>query len=147
LPEAAAPQPVGLQEAGRGDQPPAPPEDTAEAEAKTFDEAYVKNLRDESAKHRREKKALADRLLDTTVTSTAVDLADPADLLVYVDRAELVGEDGLPDADLILIAMNSLLEKKPHLRSRQPRGSIDQGGRGQEIETFSFNDWLKSASR
>lgn len=121
--------------------PPSP-----EDNVKVFDEAYVGKLRDEAAKHRREKKALADRLLDTTVKSSAVDLADPADLLVYVDRADLLDEDGLPDPEKIVEAQNSLLEKKPHLRTRDARGDIDQGGRGKPVESFSFNDWLRSAA-
>lgn len=131
--------------------PPEPSEAPQEApegseDPKVFDESYVKGLRDEAAKHRREKKALADRLLDSTITSTASDLADPADLLVYVDRAELVGEDGLPDPERIIAAQADLLGRKPHLRSREPRGDIDQGGRGAEVETFSFNDWLRAAA-
>jgi hypothetical protein len=133
----------------QSDAPSVEPDAQSDAseEPKTFDEAYVSKLRDEAAKHRREKKALADRLLDTTVAAAAADLADPADLLVYVDRADLLGEDGLPDTERIVAAQNDLLARKPHLRSRQPRGDIDQGGRGQEVESFSFNDWLKAAAR
>jgi hypothetical protein len=128
----------------------APEDASADAPAdapKVFDEAYVAKLRDENSKHRRDKKALVDRLLDSTVASAATDLADPADLLVYVNRADLLGEDGLPDPDLIAAAQEALLARKPHLRSRQARGDIDQGGRGQQVETFSFNDWLRSAAR
>lgn len=119
----------------------APPE-----ESEVFDKAYVTKLREENSKRRRENNALADRLLEITVSSVGTELADPADLLVYVDRASLLDEDGLPDSELIAAAVEDLLERKPHLRSRGARGDIDQGGRGKEVESFSFNDWLKSAA-
>lgn len=116
-------------------------------EPEVFDKAYVSKLREENSKHRRQNNALADRLLEITVNSVATELADPADLLTYVDRATLLDEDGLPDSELIAAAVEDLLERKPHLRSRGARGDIDQGGRGKEVESFSFNDWLKSAAR
>lgn len=133
-----------------GSTPPtgsgAPPE-----EPKTFDAEYVKSLRDEAAKHRNEKKAseekaqaLSQRLLDQMVKSSCTELADPGDLLAWVAKEDLLGEDGLPDEEKILAAQSDLLERKPHLRTRDARGDIDQGGRGGEVDSFSFNDWLKS---
>lgn len=125
-----------------------PPEDS-----KVFDETYVKGLRDEAAKHRREKKEaeeraseVAKRLLEARVATLGTDLADPTDLFAWVAPEGLIGEDGFPDDDSIQEAIGGLLEKKPHLRSREPRGDLDQGGRGENVETFSFNDWLRSAA-
>lgn len=121
------------------------PEDHAEV-SKVFDEEYVGKLRDENAKHRREKKDLTNRLLDHIVNSVATDMADPADLLIYVKRDELVGEDGVPDPELVKAAQEDLLARKPHLRTRDARGDIDQGGRGRDVESFDFNNWLRSAA-
>lgn len=134
---------------------PAPEAATPESgeEPKVFDEAYVKGLRDEAAKHRLEKKtaeekaqAASQRLLEARVEALGTDLADPSDLFAWTASEALFDEEGLPDDERIQEAIEGLLEKKPHLRTRDARGDIDQGGRGENVETFSFNDWLKSAA-
>jgi hypothetical protein len=133
--------------------PTTPPPSEEGTTPKVFDEDYVKNLRDEAAKHRHEKKAAdekaqaaAQRLLEARVEALGTDLADPTDLFAWTASEALFDEDGLPDDDAIKTAIEGLLEKKPHLRTRDARGDIDQGGRGENVETFSFNDWIKSAA-
>ena len=127
----------------------APPVD----EQQTFDADYVKSLRDEAVKHRHEKKAAdsraqeaLDRLLSARVEALGSDMADPSDLLAQVDKNSLFDEDGFPDDEAIKTAMADLLDRKPHLRTRDARGDIDQGGRGEQVDSFSFNDWLKNAA-
>lgn len=99
----------------------------------TFDRAYVQRLRDENAKARIAAKradGLASRLLDTTVRSAAADLlADPGDLLLHADSAELVDDDGYPDADKIIAAARTLVQAKPYLAPRRVAGDVGQGAR------------------
>lgn len=99
----------------------------------TFDRAYVQRLRDENAKARIAAKradGLASRLLDTTVRSAAADLlADPGDLLLHADSAELVDDDGYPDPDKIIAAARTLVQAKPYLAPRRVAGDVGQGAR------------------
>lgn len=122
-------------------------------EPKTYDEKYVKDLRDEAVKHRFDKKEAEakakeanKRLLDARVEALGQDMADPHDLFAWTAAEGLLGEDGFPDDEAIKAAIENLLTQKPHLRTRDARGDIDQGGRGENVETFSFNDWLRSAA-
>ncbi len=50
-------------------------------------------------------------------------LADATDLAV--DDA-LFGEDGLPDADKVTVALDELLASKPHLAARRVSGDVGQ---------------------
>ena len=108
-----------------------PQPDVEGSDPETFPRAYVQQLRDEAAKYR-QRAGRADeaarRLLEATVRSAVRDhLADPSDLLTFVDETELVDGDGWPDPDKITAAAESLAASKPHLAPRRPRGDIGQG--------------------
>lgn len=130
----------GAQAVAAGQDDSAPADDT-------FPRAYVEKLRAEAAEHRvRAKRAddLAARLLETTVRSAAASiLADPADLLLHTDDADLVDDDGFPDADRIIEAAKTLVATKPHLATRRPTGDIDQGTRG-TTGTVNLADMLRT---
>lgn len=116
-------------------------------DGQTFDAAYVRKLRAEAAEHRKarreaeeartklaeeldsihraaDERDLADRLADV--------LADPRDLLVYVERDELTDDDGRIDLDAAEAKARELIEDKTHLAARPkvPLPSADQGARG-----------------
>lgn len=123
-----------------GDQPE-PRTYSAEAMAQVRDEAAKYRTRARTAEQRAEQ--LAERLMETTVRSAASGvLADPADLLLHVEAAELVDDDGLPDPDKIVHAARGLTASKPHLADRRPTAPIDQGARG-EPQPFSLADALR----
>lgn len=136
--------------------PPDPPESAsgdAGDDGKVYTAEDVKKLKDEAAQRRiksneLEKKnvAITQRLLDREVSSTCVNLQDPSDLFAFVKAEDLMGEDGLPDEHKILQAEDDLLKLKPHLRSRKPRSTLEQGPRGDDQGSFSFNDWIKNAA-
>lgn len=112
-----------------GDDDPQP--DVEGSDPETFPRAYVQQLREENARYR-QRAGRADeaarRLLEATVRSAVRDhLADPSDLLTFVDETELVDGDGWPDPDRITAAAESLAASKPHLAPRRPRGDIGQG--------------------
>ena len=91
-------------------------------EPKTFDEAYVKDLRDEAAKYRtkaKDRDALAQRLHAALVAADGR-LQDPSDL--NFDEAHLDG-DGLKNA------ITDLVTRKPHLAARKVAGDVGQGSR------------------
>lgn len=97
------------------------PKDSSEDEPDTFPRQYVEELRDENAKFRQRAKDrddLAQRLHVALVAATGR-LADPSDL-EYSD-------DTLSDPEALTAALDDLLERKPHLASRTPRGSVGQG--------------------
>lgn len=115
-------------------------------------EKEAKQLRAESAERRVQNTALqekvdaqAARLLDATIKSaTEGVLADPSDLLIFVEKDELLDDDGFPDAEKVKAAAEALVEKKSHLA---PRRAIDigQGPRGVPApETHTFADWIRS---
>jgi len=88
--------------------------------------AEVRRLRDENAATRQRAKradSLAARLVTAHAAATGR-LADPDDL--PYDPA-LLDEDGLPDPERVTAAVDDLLNRKPHLASRTPRGDISQG--------------------
>lgn len=102
--------------------------ETAE-EPETFPREYVQKLRKESADHRakaKDRDDLAQRLHTAQVAATGR-LADPSDLAF--DEALLDDEAALN------AAIDALLEKKPHLASRMPKGDIGQGvgGGGDDV--------------
>ncbi len=104
---------------------------TGDTEPDTFPREYVQRLRDESARYR-QRAGRADelhrRLVETTIRSVAADhLADPVDLLMFSDEADLLDEDGFPDADKIVAAAKALVTRRPHLARRRPHGDIGQG--------------------
>lgn len=137
-PEPSEPVPAGQERVTVNDTGETPPGSgtegsTGQNDPETFDRAYVQRLRDENAKARIAAKradGLASRLLDTTVRSAAADLlADPGDLLVHADSAELVDDDGYPDADRIVTAARTLVQAKPYLAPRRVAGDVGQGAR------------------
>jgi len=124
----------------------APAEDIADGD--TFDASYVKQLRAEAARHRKEAREAAGERdaaraeaaerteellvikLDAAIRAASAGphgLADAGDVLIYKDRADLLGEDGQPDPGKIKAAVTQLREARPHLRTRW--GSADQGPR------------------
>ncbi|HEX9993820.1 MAG TPA: hypothetical protein VGB14_12905 [Acidimicrobiales bacterium] len=124
-----------------------PPED-----ADTFPRSYVERLRAEAADRRtaaRDAEARAEALtrrLLTAEVARAVDgvLADGDDLTAHVPAAELVGEDGLPDAERIRAAAEALAERKPHLAARR-FGEADLGVRRQ-APSFDLAAVLRDAA-
>lgn len=101
---------------------PETPEEDSTQEQDTFPRAYVEKLRKENADHRAAAKRaddLAAALWSAQVTASGR-LADPTDLPL---------PDGVDpmDADAVETAVEELLERKPHLASRVPRGSAGQG--------------------
>ena len=90
-------------------------------DAETFTRPYVERLRRENKRYREragEADGLAQRLHLSLVAATGR-LADPTDL--PFDAAHL------DDADALTAAIDNLIERKPHLRSRRPFGDIGQG--------------------
>lgn len=101
------------------------PEDGPESDDATFPASYVKELRQEAADARvrardleTERDAIAQRLHTALVTATGR-LADPTDLPFDPTH--------LDDADALAAAVDELLQRKPHLANRRPRGDIGQG--------------------
>lgn len=97
-------------------------ETPGEEKQDTFDRPYVEKLRKEAADARVKAKgaeALAEALWEARVSSTGR-LADPTDLPMPE------GVDPM-DEEAVTAAIDALLEKKPHLESRVPRGKIGQG--------------------
>jgi hypothetical protein len=135
-------------------------DDTQDGEGR-YDAEYVGKLRSEAAERRQKarqlegdleraharEKALHARLMAHEVkAATAGVLADPDDLLLHVDAADLLDDDGDPDADKIAAAARDLAGRKPHLRPRTPSGDVDQGVRGKPAEGFDFAEILRSAA-
>ncbi|SPM31575.1 hypothetical protein [Mycobacterium terramassiliense] len=110
--------------------PDAPESDTAPNDepaegADTFDRAYVEKLRKESAGYRDRAKtaedradSLSKRLFYARVAATGR-LSDPSDL--EYDEAAVTDDNALN------AAIDTLLELKPHYKSRVPRGEVGQG--------------------
>lgn len=104
--------------------------DETTPEGDTFPRAYVEQLRDESARYRQRAGRTDEaetRLRTEVIAANAGDLADPADLLVYVEADTLTDDDGWPDPALVAAAVAQLIADKPHLAQRRPRGDIGQG--------------------
>lgn len=99
------------------------PEGTPEgAENDTFPRSYVEELRRESAGYRTkaaQADALADALWTARVAASGA-LADPTDLPRPEDADAL-------DPEAVTSAVSELLERKPHLAARVPRGNVGQG--------------------
>ena len=115
------------------------PED-AQDDAETFPRDYVEKLRKEAAEARvKAKKAdeLARELFTAKVTATGR-LADPSDL-PFSD--ELVA-----DADALSAAIDALLEAKPHLASRTPRGDVGQGPTGGNSDDVDLAAMLRAGA-
>jgi hypothetical protein len=132
-----------------------PPEPEPDKDGR-FPAEYVKTLRDEAAARRvseREAIARGDALVarnrDLTVASAAAGiLAEPTDLLRYVDAKNLEGDDGLTDPDKATEAAKKLAAAKPHLAARRTAGDVGQGPRGTVTPpVVDLADILKGAVR
>lgn len=114
-------------------------------QGKTYDEAYVKQLRDEAAANRVKAKRAEDaekRLRDLAVTQAVQGiLTDPTDL-GWAD--EYADEDGWPDADKIKAAAESLVDRKPHLG--RPSGDVGQGRHSEQDDTVSLTGLLRAGA-
>lgn len=89
----------------------------------TFPREYVERLRRENAEARTKAKRtdeLAERVFHLEVASLGR-LQDPSDLPYDADL--------LDNPDGIKAAVEALITAKPHLASRRPTGSVDQGVR------------------
>lgn len=98
------------------------PDETPE-DGDTFPREYVERLRRENAESRTKAKRaddLAARVFRLEVAATGR-LADPADLPY--------AEDLIDNPEALTAAIDALLTAKPHLASRRPTGSVDQGVR------------------
>lgn len=107
-------------------------------EPDTFDRPYVESLRADIAKYRtRAKKAedYAQRLHTELVRATGR-LADPADLVF--------AEEHLEDPEALAASIDSLLEQRPHLKSRAVRGDVNQGNRAENSVPADFSALLRA---
>ncbi len=112
------------------------------SEPETFPAEYVRELREENAKHRTKAKRVDD-LTQRLVTAYAEGtgrLADPTDLPVSDD---LLDEDGTPDRAKVLAAVDELLTRKPHLAATRPVGDVGQGVRGDTTPMVSLAEMLR----
>lgn len=114
-------------------------------EPRTYDEEYVKGLRDEAAAHRVKAKraeAAEDRLrtLATEAAARGI-LADPTDLPW---SPEYEDEEGWPDAAKIAAAAEELATRKPHLA--RPRGDVGQGRHSDDHDAVSLVGLLKAGA-
>lgn len=109
----------------------------ATPDSETFPRQVVEDLRKENGKYRQraqQSDALAQRLHTELVRATGR-LADPTDLPF--------DESHLEDSDSLSLAIDELLESKPHLATRRPTGDIGQGQRGPASANFSLLQTLK----
>lgn len=131
--------------------PPAPEDTTAEDTGDTAEDdpqtlradnerlrAEVNRLKDENAKRRiaaQDADELRQRLHTELVRATGR-LADPSDLAY--------AEEHLSDSEALATAVDELLQAKPHLASRTPKGDVGQGNRGSAEEPTSWLSVLKN---
>lgn len=119
------------------DEPAPEPEQTEPEEADTFPREYVEKLRDENAKYR-QRAGRAEELgkrLHTALVAATGRLADPSDLDF--------DEEHLDDEEALQAAIDELLDRKPHLASRRPRGNVGQGVTGTH-DTVSLAGLLRA---
>ncbi len=115
------------------------------AEPEMFPAEYVRELREENAKARTKAKRADDlaRRLVTAYASESRKMADPSDLPMSDD---LLGEDGTPDRDKVLAAVDELLTRKPHLAATRPVGNVGQGARGEAAQMVSLAQLLRTGA-
>lgn len=112
--------------------------DTPEEEPDTFPRSYVEELRQENGKYRqRAQRAddLAHRLHTSLVAATGR-LQDPDDLEF--------NEDHLDDPEALKAAVDALLQARPHLAARRPRGDVGQGITSAPTDTVDLAGILRS---
>lgn len=120
---------------GTPQEAPEEPKDDPE----TFPKAYVEKLRKEAADNRVRAKKVDDyaQRLHKTLVEASGRLADPTDLPF--------DETHLDDPGALTAAIDALLEAKPHLASRTPRGDVGQGANVPAQDDFSLAGWLRGA--
>jgi len=115
------------------------------AEPKTYDEAYVKNLRDEAAAARVKAKRTDEaetRLRELSIAQAVQGiLTDPTDLGWSEEYADA---NGWPDADKIRAAAEELVDRKPHLG--RPSGDVGQGRHTEEPDAVSLSGLLRAGA-
>lgn len=113
------------------------PTGESDDEQDTFPREYVEKLRDENARYRQragQADDLAAKLHTALVTATGK-LMDPSDLEF--------NEAHLEDPEKLTAAIDELLEAKPYLGKRTPKGDIGQGASGAS-ETVDLAGMLRS---
>lgn len=100
------------------------PDGESDDDQDTFPRDYVEKLRDENARYRQragQADDLAAKLHTALVTATGK-LMDPSDLEF--------DESHIEDPEKLTAAIDELLEAKPYLGKRTPKGDIGQGASG-----------------
>lgn len=113
-------------------------QDGQEETEETFPRPYVEKLRQEAADARvkaKDRDTLAQRLHTAQVAATGR-LADPADLPY--------NEEHLDDEEALEAAVDDLLQRKPHLASRRPRGDVGQGQSSDSTGSVDLAAMLRS---
>ena len=121
-------------------QTPNNADETPQNAPETFPREYVEKLRQEAADARvKAKKAdeLAQALFVARVAATGR-LAEPTDLPFNADL--------LDDAQQLTAAIDALLDAKPHLANRTPRGNIGQGPTGADTGTVDLAALLRAGA-
>lgn len=111
-----------------------------EEEPETFPREYVEKLRDENARYRQRAQRsdeLAHRLHRALVEADGR-LADPTDLEFT--------EDHLEDSQALTEAIGELLNSKPHLASRRPRGGDIGMGAGTPQQSVDLAGILRAGA-
>lgn len=119
--------------ASQGVEEPTP---EATDEPQTYSADYVAKLRQEAAESRVKAKR-ADDLARQVVRATAKADGRLIDVEDLAFDATFITEEGTVDLDRVTAAIDSLVERKPHLASRRPTTPIPQGAR-QESEQVSL---------
>lgn len=112
--------------------------DGAEDDPDTFPKSYVQQLRKESAGYR-ERAGQADQLaqrLHSALVAATGRLADPTDLPFDAEH--------LDDADKLAAAIDDLVARKPHLKSRRVVGDVGQGVGAPKAEDVNLADMLRA---
>lgn len=107
----------------------------------TFDPAYIAQLRQEAAQGRVKAKRADALARQATKAIAAGDgrLIDPDDLAF---DEQFLDEEGLVDSERVRAAIDSLMERKPHLAARRPSSSLTQGAQP-EPGQVSLLDFLR----
>lgn len=115
--------------------------ESAEQVEPTYDAAYVAQLRQEAAEGRVKSKRADALARQATKAIAAHDgrLIDAEDLAF---DEQFLDDEGLVDRDRVIAAIESLIERKPHLAARRPSTTIAQGAQP-EPDRVSLLDYLR----
>lgn len=112
--------------------------DGSEGDPETFPRTYVEQLRKENAGYR-ERAGQADQLaqrLHSALVGATGRLADPTDLPFDAGH--------LDDPEALTAAIDALVERKPHLKSRRVVGDVGQGAGGAKAGDVNLADLLRA---